>query len=72
MDIKKQIEEIVDKVKNDDKIAEKFQKEPEKTIEDLAGVDIPDGMLDKVVSGVQAKLTGDKLSGALGSIKKLF
>ena len=49
-----------------------FQKDPEKTIEDIAGVDIPDGMLDKVVSGVQAKLSGDKLSGALGSIKKMF
>lgn len=72
MDIKNQIEEIVDKVKNDDKIAEKFQKEPEKTIEEIAGVDIPDGMLDKVVSGVQAKLGADKLSGALGSLKGLF
>lgn len=69
MDIKEQIEEIVKKVKDDDKIAEKFQKDPEKTIEDLAGVDIPDGMLDKVVSGVQAKLGADKLSGAF---KKLF
>lgn len=72
MDIKGQIEEIVKKVKSDDKLAEKFQKDPEKTIEDIAGVDIPDGMLDKVVSGVQAKLSGDKLSGALGSIKKMF
>lgn len=72
MDIKNQIDDIVKKVKSDDKLAEKFQKDPEKTIEDIAGVDIPNGMLDKVVSGVQAKIAGDKVSGALGSLKKMF
>lgn len=50
MDLKKQVEEIVDKVKNDDNIAEKFKNDPEKTIEDIAGVDVPDGMFDKVAS----------------------
>ncbi len=44
----------------------------EKAIESLAGVDIPDGMVDKVVDGVKAKIAGDKLSGAMDSLKKLF
>ena len=47
-------------------------KNPEKAIENLAGIDIPDGMVDKVVDGVKAKIAGDKLSDAVGSLKKLF
>jgi len=72
MDIKEKIEEIVAKVKNDDKFKDEFMKNPEKAIEGLAGVDIPDGMIDKVVDGVKAKITGDKLADAVGSLKKLF
>ena len=33
---------------------------------------MPDGMVDKVVDGVKAKIAGDKLSDAVGSLKKLF
>ena len=49
-----------------------FTKEPEKTIEKLVGVDIPDGMTDKIVEGVKAKLAVDKLGGIAGKIKGLF
>ena len=48
------------------------KKDPEKTIEKLLGVDIPDGIADKIVDGVKAQLTGDKLSGIVGKIKDLF
>lgn len=70
--IKEQIEKIVDKIKNDSNFKEDFMKNPEKAIEKLTGIDIPDGMVDKVVDGVKAKLAGDKLAGAMDSIKKLF
>ena len=72
MDIKEQIEKIVDKVKNDDGFKDDFKKDPVKAVENLSGIDIPDGMVDKVVSGVQAKIGADKVEGALGAIKKLF
>lgn len=72
MDVKEKIEQIVEKVKNDDKFKDEFKKDPEKAIEKLAGVDIPDGMMDKVVDGVKAKIAGDKISGAVDSLKKLF
>lgn len=72
MDIKEKIEEIVEKVKKDDGFKDEFMKNPEKAIENLTGIDIPNGMVDKVIDGVKAKLTGDKLSGAIDSIKKLF
>ena len=72
MDIKAKINEIVDKIKNDPSLKEEFAKNPEAAIEKVAGVDIPDGIADQVVSGVKAKLTGDKLSGAASALKKLF
>jgi len=72
MDIKEKIEEIVEKVKNDDGFKDEFMTDPEKAIENLTGIDIPNGMVDKVIDGVKAKLAGDKLSGAIDSIKKLF
>lgn len=72
MDIKAKIGEITDKIKNDPSLKEDFTKNPEKAIEKLLGVDIPDGAVDKVVDGVKAKLTADKLSGAADALKKLF
>ena len=72
MDIKAKITEIVDKIKKDPSMKDEFMKNPEKAIEKVIGVDIPDGAIDTVVSGVKAKLAGDSLSGAVDSIKKLF
>lgn len=72
MDIKEKVEELFDKVKNDPELMEAFQKDPVKAAERVLGVDLPDGMLEKLVAGVKAKLTGDKVSDALGSLKKLF
>lgn len=72
MDIKKKIEEIAEKVTKDDALRAQFQKDPIQAVEKLLGVDLPDDMIEKVVAGVKAKLTGDKLSGAADSLKKLF
>jgi len=71
-DIKGKISEIVDKIKNDKGLMDKFKANPENTVEELIGVDIPDGMLEKVVDGVKSGVALDKAKDALGSIKKLF
>ena len=72
MDIKKKIEEIVEKIKSNASLKEDFAKDPEKTIEKLLGVDIPDGAAEKIISGVKAALAGDKLAGLAGKLKGLF
>ncbi len=72
IDIKAKIEEIAKKIASDKELQELFQKEPTKAVEKVLGVDLPDDLIEKVVAGVKAKLTADKVSGALGSLKKLF
>ena len=72
MDIKAKIEEIVEKVKNDKDIAEKFMKDPVKTVEDIAGVDLPNDQIEKVIEAVKAKISFDDLGDKLGGIAKLF
>lgn len=72
MDIKAKIDEITAKIKKDPSLKDQFMKDPEKALEKLIGIDIPDGMVDKVVAGVKTKLTGDALSGAVDKIKNLF
>ena len=72
MDIKEQIEKIVDKIKDDDALKAQFKKDPIKAVEKLLGVDLPDDLMEKVVAGVKAKLSLDDLSDAAGFLKKLF
>lgn len=72
MDIKAQITTVVEKVTKDKKLQEKFKKEPVKTVKEVLGVDLPDDVLNKVVDGVKAKVSVDKVSDVVGSLKKLF
>lgn len=72
MDIKAQIEKVVETVTKDQTLLTQFQKEPVKAVEKVLGVDLPDDLINKVVDGVKAKISADKVSGALDAIKKLF
>ncbi len=72
MDIKEKVNEVVEKVTKDKDLQEQFRKEPIKAVEKVLGVDLPDDVLEKVVEGVKAKISVDKLSGAVDSLKKLF
>lgn len=66
------VQQIFEKIKNDKNFASNFKKDPEKAIESLMGIDIPDDQLEKVIDGVKAKLSLDKAEGFLGKIKKKF
>lgn len=72
MDIKAQISKIVDEITKDQSLKEEFQKNPVKVLEKKLGVDLPDDVVNKVIEGVKAKISGDKLSDAVDSLKKLF
>ena len=65
-DIKKIVEDIVSKIKNDKDIGEKFQKDPTKTVEGLIGVDLPDDQVNGVVEAVKSKINLDGVVGKLG------
>lgn len=72
MDIKAKIEEIVNKLQNDQTLLSSFEKEPVKTIEKLLGVDLPDETIQKIVDGVKAKIKMDDVKGILNGVKGLF
>ena len=70
-DLKETIEKIVEKVKNDDSFAEQFKENPIKAIENVTGIDLPDGSIENVVNAVKAKINLDN-SGIIGKITGLF
>ncbi len=72
MDIKEQIEGIVEKLQKDKALQAQFKKDPVKAVEKLLGVDLPDDMVEKVVAGVKAKLSLDDVSGIVGNLKKFL
>ena len=72
MDIKEQIESIVEKLQKDEALQAQFKKDPVKAVEKLLGVDLPDDMVEKVVAGVKAKLSLDDVSGIVGNLKKFL
>ena len=66
IDIKAKIEEIVEKLKNDDDLLEQFNKDPAKLIEEYVGIDLPDDKVNQLVEGIKAKIKLDKLGGLFG------
>ncbi len=69
-DVKEMIDKVVDKAKNDPKFMDELKKDPEKAIESVVGMDIPDGMVDKVMAAVKSKDTLDKVGNVLNMLKK--
>ncbi|MBQ4343459.1 MAG: hypothetical protein IJC38_06200 [Erysipelotrichaceae bacterium] len=71
-DLKKIISDAVEKISKDEDLQKQFMKEPVKALEKVLNVDLPDELIEKVVDGIKAKITADKLSDAAGLLKKLF
>ena len=72
MDIKKMIDELVEKIKSDPKLLENFQKDPIPTVEKLLGIDLPDDKIQALVEGIKAKIDLEKVGDVLGGLKGLF
>ena len=72
MDIKQQINKIVEEISKNRDIKEQFEKEPVKVIEKIIGVDLPDDVVMKIIDGVKAKLTMDSVSKVTDTLKGVF
>ena len=72
MDIKKMIEELVEKIQKDPEILTKFNEEPVACLEKLLGVDLPDDQMEKLIDGIKAKITMDKVGDVLEGLGSLF
>ena len=70
--LKDKIDEIVEKIKTDKNIADKFAKDPISLVEELLGVDLPNDQLQTVVDAIKAKVDLDKVTGLLGGLGGLF
>lgn len=71
-DIKAQIEAIVKKVTNDPALMKQFKTEPIKAVEKALGVDLPDDVIQQIITGVKAKIAAEGAQDLLGGLKKLF
>ena len=72
IDIKEKIEELVEKIQKNPAMLKKFNTDPVKVVEELIGIDLPDDLVEKVIDGVKAKITMDKVGDALGALGGLF
>ena len=72
MDIKGQINKIIEEISNNPDIKEQFEKEPVKAIEKVIGNDLPDDVVMKIIDGVKAKITVDGISKAADALKDMF
>lgn len=63
---------VVDKLKSDDKLRAQFKDEPVKVLEQILGIDLPDDVIEKVVTAVKANLTADDIGDLMGAAMKLF
>ncbi len=68
MEIKKKIEELVERIKSDKELQSQFTKEPIATVEKLLGIDLPQEQLKQLVDGVKAKLSLDQAGQLLGGL----
>lgn len=68
MDIKAKINELVDKIKNDGELSEKFKNDPIATVEGLLGVNLPNDQVENIVDGIKAKISFDSIGSKLGGL----
>lgn len=72
MDIKQEIEKVVKSITGDQAKIDAFKKDPAGTVKEYLGDSVSSDVVDKVVSGVNAKIAGNKISDAASSIGGLF
>ena len=72
MDIKKIIEELIEKVMNDKDLLKKLDDDPTAVLEELFGVDLPNDKINDVIDAVKAKITMENIGDAIDAIGDFF
>ena len=72
MDIKKIIEDTLEKLQKDESLQELFLKDPVAAVEKITGLDLPEDQMNGIVTGIKAKLTADNIGGAIKGLGGLF
>lgn len=70
MDIKKNVEELVEKIKNNPKLLAQFRENPVPVVEQLVGMDLPDDQIKQMAELIKAKIDLDKVGNLLGDLFK--
>ena len=70
MDIKKNVEELVEKIKNNPKMLADFRENPVPVVEQLVGMDLPDDQIKQMAELIKAKIDLDKVGNLLGGLFK--
>ena len=66
------IEKLIDEIQKDGKLGTEFKKNPVKVIENIIGKDLPDDIVEKIVDGVNAKISLDKAMDAVDKIDDML
>ncbi len=72
LDAKELIGQLVKQIAENDELQKQFKTDPVKAVEKVLGMDLPDDMVEKVITGVKAKMTADNIADAAAFLKKLF
>ena len=68
MDIKAKIDEVVNKVQSDPTLMDKFKSDPVKAVEGILGIDLPDDVINNIITGVKAKIGVNNIADAIGGL----
>ncbi len=72
MDIKKIIEELIEKVSSDKDLLKKLDDDPAGVIESLLGIDLPNDKVNDIIDAVKAKITVENITNAIDMIGDFF
>jgi len=72
MDIKATVEKAVTKITTDSNLLDKFKKDPKSAVKSVVGSAVSDDVVSSVITAVNAKIGGDKLSGVAKTLGGLF
>ncbi len=68
-EIKDKVEDIAEEIQKDPALLKLFKTEPVKALEKVLGVDLPDDMVNKLITAVKAQMAADKLDDKLDQLE---